>query len=483
MAREIFRKESLERLASPDDLDRLLVVVDRKSWLPIATLMLTCAGGVLWAVFGTIPITVNGQGILVNPGNVRGIQSLADGQLQQLNLRVGQYVRKGDVIGEIVQADLKKQLEQEKSRLAELRHSHDAQCRLEDARLRLEQEVLTGRRASMKEEISKSTALMEAIRTRSEKYNEVQLAGIEKSRDASQRLDAALVARLKAVRDLTREGLTSGDMELGAETSVMENKLRLAEIDVDMHELELRKIESQRSLLEQRNRIADLSKLIAELEIQKQRSDQELLQSRTLRELAINEAVRSIDRITLNLDRQGKVRSDVDGRILEVVVAPGQVVSSGTRLATIELDVPNSELKNLAYFSVKDGKLLRPGMRILVTPATVQRERYGAIVGKLTAVSRYPITSQGAENLLGNAEIARTLIQEGAMIEVEAELESDGGSFSGYRWTSAGPPLKFSAGTPTTVRITVEERAPITYLLPALRAWALGEKDDLATSL
>lgn len=61
----LFRRESLERLSSPEQLDQLMQVVNAKSWLPLATI-----GGLVvlvlgWSIFGRIPITTVGQGVLV----------------------------------------------------------------------------------------------------------------------------------------------------------------------------------------------------------------------------------------------------------------------------------------------------------------------------------------------------------------------------------------------------------------------------------
>lgn len=36
--KQIFREESLERLSSPERLDRLMQIVDRRDWLPLSTL-------------------------------------------------------------------------------------------------------------------------------------------------------------------------------------------------------------------------------------------------------------------------------------------------------------------------------------------------------------------------------------------------------------------------------------------------------------
>jgi HlyD family secretion protein len=40
----------------------------------------------------------------------------------------------------------------------------------------------------------------------------------------------------------------------------------------------------------------------------------------------------------------------------------------------------------LAYFPIKDGKQIKPEMVISITPDTVQRERFGGIIGKVNAV-------------------------------------------------------------------------------------------------
>jgi hypothetical protein len=61
----IFRKESLERLSSPEQLDQLIQIVTPRSWIPLASLAVLVGVASLWSVLGRIPITANGKGILV----------------------------------------------------------------------------------------------------------------------------------------------------------------------------------------------------------------------------------------------------------------------------------------------------------------------------------------------------------------------------------------------------------------------------------
>jgi HlyD family secretion protein len=110
-------------------------------------------------------------------------------------------------------------------------------------------------------------------------------------------------------------------------------------------------------------------------------------------------------------------------------------------------------------------------MAIAITPDTVQRERFGGIVAEVTEVSKLPITRAGATAVIGNSEMVQTLVGEtGAVMEVNTKLVTDPTTVSGYKWSSSkGPASKITPGTTATVRVTVEERAPITFVLPFLR--------------
>jgi hypothetical protein len=65
----IFRKESLERLSSPEQLDQLMQVVSPRSWLPLTALGCLVGFALLWSIFGRIPITATGQGVAVHPSS------------------------------------------------------------------------------------------------------------------------------------------------------------------------------------------------------------------------------------------------------------------------------------------------------------------------------------------------------------------------------------------------------------------------------
>jgi len=123
-------------------------------------------------------------------------------------------------------------------------------------------------------------------------------------------------------------------------------------------------------------------------------------------------------------------------------------------------------LVSITYFERGDGERIKPGMQIVIIPDTARSERIGGIIGRVTAVSQPPITTLEMVHQ-GEATGANELHM--VPLEVQAELEPDSSTVSGYRWSSvAGRRLTVTPGVTTTARVTVESRAPITFVFPFL---------------
>ena len=112
----------------------------------------------------------------------------------------------------------------------------------------------------------------------------------------------------------------------------------------------------------------------------------------------------------------------------------------------------------------------------MVTPDTVKRERFGSIRGTVIEVSPLPVSREGAIATVGNPDMVDTLMAEGnGHLAVTVELETNAETLSGYAWLSSrGPEESLTLGTTLTAQVTVEERAPITFLMPTLQEWVGG---------
>jgi multidrug efflux pump subunit AcrA (membrane-fusion protein) len=98
--RPLYRKEALERLASPEQLDQLLQLTRPRGWLALGGLGLLLLFGLCWSIFGTIATTVEAQGMLVRRGGVRRVDAPAAGTVRRYLIAVGQTVRKGQKLAE-----------------------------------------------------------------------------------------------------------------------------------------------------------------------------------------------------------------------------------------------------------------------------------------------------------------------------------------------------------------------------------------------
>jgi hypothetical protein len=60
----VFRKVSLDRLASPEQLDMLMRVTNPRSWLALAAIVLMLIAGIAWSITTELPIAVSAPVLL-----------------------------------------------------------------------------------------------------------------------------------------------------------------------------------------------------------------------------------------------------------------------------------------------------------------------------------------------------------------------------------------------------------------------------------
>lgn len=449
-ASAIFRPKSLERLSSPERLDQLLQLADRPSRLPLAALALVVGLFVAWALFGRVPVNVHGVGILVHPRAVLEISSPGSGRLLQLAVVVGDAVRPGQLLGRIALPDLDKQLELQREKVRELTAIARARSILQT-----QAEATDSPGGDLEHSIDESRRIALSLRreTRDAIADERRIVAGQLERAGT--LSAALEARYRSYRELRETGHVS-DLEVtDAEAAYLDAETRVADLETRVLELRTRELEVDERLLSRLQALADLRLVLQDYE-------QQLADAR--REVATLEA-----RIT----EQGRIVAETAGTVLEIHLAPGQFVATGQRIGTMAVGESTSPLTAVAYFSVGDGKRVEPGASIQVTPDTVERERYGGITGVVRAVSALPITVDEATKVIGNREIAESIVAGGFRIQVRAELDLDPATPSGLHWSSSrGPEQPLSPGTTATARIAVEHRRPIAFVLPTLKSAA-----------
>ena len=469
---KLFRQKSLERLASPEKLDQLMQVVNPKSWLPLVTLGSIVAAAGIWSVYGKIPVTVEGRGVLIYPSKVVPLQAKSAGQLLELKIKPGDEVKKGEIVATVAQIDLRKQLELAQAKLVQLQGQDRDVDLLQTQRSDRDLQSIAEQRQTLEQRLGILEELTPTLRDKG-------LVSIERDREA---LEARLQTlrellptykkRLGIRQDLFKEGAISDDVLLQARQEYFDNTAQINEAESQLKQLDVKEADALKEYLSNLNEIKNIKAQLQELQSKKANIAQQDWETSTNRTKEIQETQREIERLREQIEDNSQIISQHDGKILEITTNLGQVVQAGTRIANIDIDNPEDKMVGITYFPVEDGKKIQPDMTIQITPQTIKRERFGGIVGDVTKISPFPITKEAAANVVGNPEVVEGLVskEQPGLMQVSADLQ-EGDTFSGYKWSSsAGPKLKISPGTTTIARVKVDERSPISYVIPLLRS-------------
>ena len=470
----IFRKQALERLSSPEQLDLLMQIISPKDWLPLGGLTFLGLIAVLWSIFGSIPISVTAKGVLINPRRVLPFQSPISGQLQSLKIRDGQCVKKNEVLAIIDPSDKKQELQQQRDKLAQLKLQIRNATLLRDQTTQLELKSITAERTSLQEQLQDTQQLTPQIKDKELNSISQQRLSLQQSLKDAEELTPLMQQRLAKQRKLQEQGGISEEQVLQAEQEYRQTRQKIMQIQAQLKQLEVQETELQQKYLENLNIITQLKAKLEKFDASSKQLEKNNLEASNSEQNKIQELEQTIARLEKEVADNSIIKSPHTGCIVEIPVTVGQYVDPGVRLGTLETAESSSDLTSVNYFTVADGKKIQPGMKVLITPDTVKRTRYGGIMGEITEVSPFPVTSETATSVVGNPEVVQQVIgQEGGKVEVLAQLITESTTYSGYKWSSSeGPELEISPGTTTTVRVIVEELSPITFILPILREWS-----------
>jgi len=371
-----------------------------------------------WAAFWLVPTEVVGKGVLLLPENAGLLDARAAGQVRRLPIRVGDRVKRGQVLVELYLPVLEKELEQQRANLRELERQNLALD--ERDRLRLETE-----------KTSVETALVK-LQGDSERYTALRSTYASKLRNLEWLARREVVAPLSSEVVNAEQGLTTTGVNLD-QVRIEEKKVLTAYQQV--------KLAIETEALQRRYAIDDLR-----------------------RRIRVTEA---------RLAYEGQLHADRDGEVLDLQVITGQTVAVGQRLGTIgRLAAGGVPLKAVSYFAPADARRLRNGMPVEVVPQWNQRSRFGGIVGKVRQVNTLPATEEDISTTIGNPQLAKALVESGPVMRAQIDLERDPASRDGFRWTLSRGSDVFPVREGLTVETHayVEWRTPLSYMLPGLRS-------------
>jgi multidrug efflux pump subunit AcrA (membrane-fusion protein) len=162
------------------------------------------------------------------------------------------------------------------------------------------------------------------------------------------------------------------------------------------------------------------------------------------------------------------ILATASGRVTEVNKKTGDRVKSGETVARIE--PPGSQIEAVVFVDAATGNRIVADQQVRVVPATVKREEYGFMIGTVQSVSDFPVTAERFNSIIVNQSLFQDLIGQGSKLEMRTTLQTDSSTPSGFKWSSStGPPFKVLSGTRVSVSVVVEQRRPISKVLPFVR--------------
>ncbi len=411
MNTKLFRQVSLERLASPEQLDQLLRVTSPRAWAGLGAIVLLLATTAVWAYKGTIVTTAAGQGVIIRSGGVLNVVTRGDGVVMSVSARVGDRIQANQVVATVAQPVLQQKVRAAEQALQEM--------------LREREHSLETKRQSAK----------------------LQVDALERQSVNAERQISELEEQIK----LTQEQITAEEQLLAKGLITKQQSLV-----------------SKQKLIDTRDQIATLRAQIKQYEAQKFAADTQPNQDDADMRTKISGQQRDLAEAQKELALAENVVSPYAGQVLELKVSPGASVTAGQPALSIQPDAQNLEL--VAYLPSLQAKDTRAGMEAQVSPSNIKREEYGFIRGVVTHVSDYPATPAALMRNFENETLSTALSSSGPITEVRIVLNTSPDTPSGFQWsTSKGPPVLLTSGTLCTVQVVTRRQRPLSLVLPYMK--------------
>lgn len=468
---QIFRKKALDKLSSPEQLDQMTRVLKPRAWISLLTLSGLVSGAIIWSIWGRIPVTVSAQGILVRPDSIRTLQASASGRITQVEIEEGDVIQKGEIIARIDQYELSLELDQERDKLKELEQDQIDATTLEQQKTNVDRLAQTQQRLAFQNDLEKAPGKSLTLKNQTLTALRKQQDGLRKNLAESEALLPILKERLEKRKQLRQQKVIVDDVLLQAQQEYLTMGSQVTNLASQLKQLDVQLLNADQQYLKEQNELVKVGAQLKALDAQELQLNLENRKNRITRNSQILNTKRRIIQLAKKLKEQSLIVSPFNARVLDLAIAPNQVISPGSRIGSLDRIDRTEDFITAAFLPIDAGKKISKGMSVQVTPTNVEKNRYGGILGKVTQVSPFPITVDDIDRMIGNPETARLLVGKGSVIQVSVALEKNPATPSGYRWSSSkGPKNQLTTGTTTQVSIKVEERAPISYVIPLLKS-------------
>jgi multidrug efflux pump subunit AcrA (membrane-fusion protein) len=160
-----------------------------------------------------------------------------------------------------------------------------------------------------------------------------------------------------------------------------------------------------------------------------------------------------------------EIVSPLAGQVTSLAVSDGEVISTGSAVATIERATGGGQLVAMLFVPSDQAAGIVPGQSVGLNVESAPSAAFGLLRGRVVSVSQFPLTSAEVNAVLGGTTTAGTFGAGVAPRLVTVSLERNGHTASGYAWTTAaGPPEPLPDQVPAAGTVTLGSQAPVSLL-------------------
>jgi len=543
----IFRKVSLDRLSSPEQLDQKLTVISPIGWVAMISLAVLILAAAAWGYLGVIPDKVGGGGVLMYGSGIVSITSQTSGQVTDVSVKAGDNVKKGQVIARVEQEDLDRQIKRVKEDIAALQtvnvenldlnigslnndiYSQFAPLagQIRSARVQYEAQKEQARKgeqdvtnqkeqqaqqvASLQKQIATQQAEISQYRDLLEYKRKVDLdnaGAADTKQDSSQSQVGLSLTQLEDNLTAAKQDLTNGQVLYdqgiisSSELKSYSDKVKSLESQIATERLDINNNtpKSYDQILNSPTYDPTMASMQSQLEslqlqlAQAQKSDAQLNNTFTdylwgaynqtgdqisslteqfanQKQVLMQDYLKQLDELQTQYNEKSAVTAEFAGTVSGLTVQPYDYIQPGNVLGNIirgGLEAGSSNV--ILYVPLEKGKLVSTGMEADISPTTVKSEEHGYIIGKVVSVSGSSVTQDNMLSTLQNQQLVQAFGGQAAVIEVDVQLQSDGSTVSGYKWsTPKGPPFTISPGTICMGQIRVSAQRPVDLVVPFIK--------------
>lgn len=407
----IFRDEALAYISTPNDVNKIITVVGPGIWLLIVVFVTAIGIALGWLFYGGIPITLQGQGILIPRGGIFKTITSPDGLnvIKDLPVTIGQVVKKDQVIAFLDNPEITQSIVVRTQYVDDLKKKRDA--------LAIEAQ--------------------ESAQEKNKNY-ESQKNIIESSLQRQNSYQQQLENNLEKQHLLLKRGYAKQQQVL--------------DIERQIHAIKEEKSRSQ-------ERLTQLEK---ELLVNEENWNQ---RKREL-DLKIVDEERSLSDLKTRQETVKAIKSPLEGKIISIHRKVKDKVPANEPLVTLSRG-DKEELEALIYLNPLEGKEVKAGMAVYMIPTHLEKEYVGYIKGQIVDVSPYPETARSLMATLQNEELVKKFSETSPPISARIKIQKDEqkGEDSPVKL------FKLSPGTWIYGRVIIESRSPIAIIIPELKKW------------